>query len=341
MLGDHEQGLRYFPDGRLAIIERAPGLRVLMAAGVRTVLLRGADMHHLRVEGEALAPGATGAFDNGYAGINAVHKAGAGELLAFYHAEDQEGMPALANGVRGFYCSVGLAISTNNGTAFRKVGPVLTSNRPKDMGGHPDQGVGEPCVTPDPSGRFLYMYYTSHSRINGRGVQICMARCPIGEAREPAAWRKFFEGAFGEPGIGGRDTPVLSCGVGGGDAIFPHVNYCAGLRKYVMAYCVNAYQEFGSAPKRSGIYLALSDDGIAWPEDGRRQLLAGYTVPSLGKELLWHPTLILDQDPTEQAAKGWLYYSYSENWGHNAPHKAHYLVGSSIELRCEAQEADR
>jgi hypothetical protein len=341
LLGDREQGLRYFPDGGLAIVERTPECRVLMAAGNRTVLLRGTDMRHLRVAGEVLAPGEAGAFDNGYAGVSGVYKSGTNQLLAFYHAEDHEGMPRLANGVPGFYCSVGLAISRDNGATFRKVGPILTSSRPKDLRGHPDQGVGEPCVTRDASGEFLYVYYTSHSRLGGRGVQICMARCPVRAASEATAWRKLHEGAFGEPGIGGRDTPVLSGEAVGADAVFPHVTYCSGLGKYVMVYCVNAYQELGAAPRRSGIYAAFSSDGLRWPERDQRQLLVGYTVPCVGKELAWHPTLVLDSGAVNRTAKGWLYYSYTESWGHNAPHKAHYLVGAPIELSVEDGESDR
>jgi hypothetical protein len=334
LLGDGEQGLRYFPDGRLGIIERDPEYRVLMAAGVRSVLLRGPDMRHLRVVDTVIAPGAAGTFDNGYAGVNAIYQSGADELLAFYHAEDQEGMPRLSNGVHGFYCSIGLAVSRDNGVTFLKNGPVLTSSQAKDLHGRPDQGVGAFCVTRDSSGKFLYLYYTSHSRVGGRGVQICLARCPVEAAKEGFAWRKFHAGEFGEPGLGGRDTPVLSAATFGGDGIMPHVTYSAALRQYVMVFCVNAYPEFGTTPKRSGIYAAFSNDGLTWKERDQQQLLVGYTVPArIGTEVVWHPTLVLDADAANGTAKGWLYYSYSESWGHKPPHKPHYLVGAPVEFQ--------
>ncbi|MCF7849935.1 MAG: hypothetical protein K9M45_13870, partial [Kiritimatiellales bacterium] len=265
VLGDREQGLRYFPDERLGVIERASECRVLVTAGRKTVLLNGKDMFHLRVVGTVLSPGEAGTFDNGYAGVSGVYRAGAKELLAFYHAEDHEGMPRIrANNVQGFYCSIGLAVSNDDGASFGKVGPVLTDSRSKDLDGHTDQGVGEPSVTLDRSGKFLLMYYTSHSRLDGRGVQICLARCPVDEAGKADAWQKFHNGGFVEPGLGGRDTPVLSGKALVADAIFPHVTYCANLDRYVMVYCLNAYNEFKSSPDRSGIYVAFSEDGISW-----------------------------------------------------------------------------
>jgi len=342
LLGDGEQGLRYFPDGALAIIERTPQYRLLMATGVRTTLLCGSDMQHLHAAGAVLAPGKAGAFDNGYAGVNAIYKASANELLAFYHAEDHEGLPRLANGIPGFYCSVGLAVSEDDGVTFRKLGPILTSSRPKNPHGPPDQGVGELCVSPHPTDKFLYMYYTSHSRTDSRGVQICMARCPVQAARELTAWRKFHAGTFEEPGLGGRETPVLSGEAMDADAIMPHVTYCAGLGKYVMVFCINAYREFGTAPQRSGIYVAFSNDGRCWPKRDQQQLLVGYTVPAqIGAEVIWHPTLVLDTDATKRTVKGWLYYSYSESWGHKTPHKTHYLVGAPIEFQADDADAVR
>jgi hypothetical protein len=292
----------------------------------------------LQVAGEVLLPGETGSFDNGYAGVNGVYRTGAKELLAFYHAEDHEKMPRIsANGVQGFYCSIGLAVSVNDGISFRKIGPVLTDNRGKDLHGHTDQGVGEPCITRDPSGKFLRMYYTSHSRVGRRGVQICLARCPVGEAHKVTAWRKFHEGTFTEHGLGGHDTPVLSGKSIGADAVFPHVTYSATLGKYVMVYCLNAYREFKTAPGRSGIYVAFSKDGISWPESDQQQLLMGYVVPRVGMEVMWHPTLILDTDSAPGKAKGWLHYSYSESWGHKAPHKPHYWVAAPIEFRANGK----
>ena len=329
LIDDRQHGLKYFPDGRLAFITRRPTFRVLMAAGVATHLLKGERMASLKPVAKVLVPGEPGSFDNGYAGVNAVYQPDEKTLLAFYHAEDHEGMPPIPDGIPGFYCSVGLARSTDGGRAFEKLGPVLTSQSAKDPKGLADQGVGELSVVPEPGGSYLYAYYTSHSRAGGRGVQICMARCPAASAADPRAWRKLHEGRFDQPGLGGKDTPAVSAKPIGADAFLPHVVYCKPLRKFVMAFCINAFRELKGEPRRSGIYLLCSDDGIRWPWGARQQLLVAHTVPRLGTPLAWQPTLDLDDAP---AAKGWLYYAYTGSWGHRPPHKTHHLVGQPIAL---------
>ena len=287
-------------------------------------------MASLKPVAKVLVPGKPGSFDNGYAGVNAIHQPDERTLLAFYHAEDHERMPRLPNGVPGFYCSVGLARSTDRGSTFERLGPVLTSCLPKDPKGRADQGVGELTVVSEPSGRYLYAYYTSHSRVGGRGVQVCMARCPVASAAAPRAWRKLRDGRFTEPGIGGRDTPVVSAAGLGADAFLPHVVYCKPLRKFVMLFCINAYRELAGEPRQSGIYLICSADGIRWPWEGRQQLLVSHTIPLAGKRLAWQPTLV--PAAADGAVTGWLYYAYTAGWGHRSPHKAHHLVGQPITL---------
>lgn len=333
VLLDHGQhGLTYFPDGRLAFVRTRPTWRVLMAAGVSSVLLEGKTMTSLQPVGTVLAPGRKGSFDNGYAGINAVYDAGDKGLLAFYHAEDQAGMPKAGRGIPGFYCSVGLAISIDGGKSFRKVGPVITSSLAKDTKGPSDQGVGEVSVLPEPNGKYLYAYYTSHSRLEGRGVQICMARRSAADAADPRGWKKLHNGVFSQPGLGGTDTVVVTAKAEKADAFLPHVTWSQALRKYVMVYCINAYREITAKPVRSGIYVTFSDDGIHWPHQPGQQLLKGYTIPLLGKQLAWQPTLRLDD---AKGLKGWLYYAYSPRWGHRPPHKTHHLAARTITFGTE------
>ena len=43
------------------------------------------------------------------------------------------------------------------------------------------------------------------------GAQICVARADLNEGPpRPGHWKKYYQGEFGEPGIGGNETPVLS-----------------------------------------------------------------------------------------------------------------------------------
>lgn len=331
VLADRGLGLRYFPDGRLAVIRTRPQCRVIISAGVSSFLLEGPDMGNFSKATRVLGKGKPGTFDNGYAGINAVVQAKTGELLAFYHAEDQENMASVGHGIPGFYCSVALAVSSDDGATFEKRGPILSGQLPKDPKGRGDQGVGEPWVLANPGGEFLYAYYTSHERLAGRGVQICLARCPAADAVKPAAWTKFYDGSFAEPGLGGKDTPVLTSGLPEADALFPHVVFVPALRQYVMLFCLNLWREACQA-HRSGIWVAFSNDGIHWPRERRQQLWSVPVIARTGCEVAWHPTFIPDET---DGTRGWLYYGYSENWGHEPPRKPHYMRRRLVNLKTD------
>lgn len=321
VLADQALGLRYFPDGRLAVVRRAPDCRVLVSAGVSSFLLEGPEMNRFVRAAKVLDKGARGEFDNGYAGINAAVRAKTGELLAFYHAEDQEQMKTIGHGIPGFYCQVAMAVSKDDGATFQKIGPILSGQLPKDPNGWPDQGVGEPWVLAEPSGEFFYAYYTSHERVQSREAQICMARCPVADASNPRAWKKYHDGEFAEPGIGGKYTPVVTSGQWQ-DALFPHVAYIASLRQFMMTFCLNAWREAGNA-KQSGFYAAFSDDGIHWPRERVKQIWAVPVIARLGYEVAWHPTFIPDDG---NGSRGQLYYGYSKNWGHAPPSRPHYMM---------------
>lgn len=314
-------GLAYFPDERIAIIRSTPNSRVLVAAGVESFMLEGPRTGHWTASARIFGPGKAGEFDNGYAGVSGAWRRPDGDFLAIYHAEDHEGMKKLGNGVDGFYCSVALALSHDDGRTFQKLGPMLTGQWPKDPVGRPDQGVGEPWLLAEPTGQRLYCYYTSHERVAGRGVQICLARCPVAEATKPATWKKFFHGAFSEPGLAGRDSPVLTCALEKADALFPHVLYVPAWRKFVMTFCVNAWDD---QTKRNGICMAVSVDGIHWDAATRQQLWQVPVLPVTGRELAWHPTLTLDES-ADNGLTGWLWFGYSPRWGHLAPNVPHSL----------------
>jgi hypothetical protein len=318
-LDDGQYGLKYFPDGPISVLATSPQYRVIFPATVSSYLLEGPDMASLHPVKKVLSPGEKGSFDNGYAGIYGVYSGGRkGEVLAIYHAEDHEGMQVFENGVPGFYASVALATSADGGATFSKVGQIITGSLPKGANGRLDQGCGEPSLIPDKSGRYLYAYYTDHSRVDKRGVQICLARSLLGDKARPGTWKKFFHGEFAEPGLSGRDTPVLSAAQESADAAFPNVTYSQKTGRYVMVLNLVYYRE--QIAEKSGIYIAYSEDGIQWSKP--EQLVRGFSIAKLDREVVWHPTLIGD----------WLFYSYSPRWGHNNSRKPHYLVGQPIKV---------
>jgi hypothetical protein len=149
------------------------------------------------------------------------------------------------------------------------------------------------------------------------------------DAARTDRWRKYYHEGFGEPGLGGKDTPVISARPMRADAIFPQVTFVEKLHRYVMVFNITVYQEFSQETKleQSGMYIASSQDGIHWSQP--TQLIRIRSIAAIGKEVGWHPTLLLSS-VEGGSAKGWLYYSYSGSWGHKAPQTPHYLVGHPI-----------
>jgi hypothetical protein len=335
----HDQlGLKYFPDGAMSSLRptRKYPCRMVVPVENWSCLVEGKSLDELVKGTQVLAPGKAGEFDNGYAGISSVYYHRDGKLYGFYHAEDQEGMPPIGRGVGvpGFYCSIGTAVSDDDGHSWQKLGQAITSAKPKNwtaFPNQPDRGCGEVVMVASRDGEYLLAYYTEHSRIEGRGVQVCLARAVIPDGPLlPDVWRKYHHGRFDQPGIGGLDTPVLSVAhIDNADGAFPHVSYSEYLDRYVMVFNVNVWKEYveqGRTLEKSGIYVAYSVDGVQWSRP--EILVRDYAVAQTGKSVSWHPTIVWS-DAEHRA--GWLVYSHSENWGHaHLGGKPHYMVRREI-----------
>jgi len=328
VLENGQFGLTYFPDEGTALIQRSPLLRLVVTARDSSYLVEGPDLQHLSAATPILRPGGKGEFDNGYAGISAVIQLGQ-IYYGFYHAEDHEGLPALAGGIPGFYASIGLATS-EDGTTWKKRGQLITSSQSKSWTAYPnqgDRGAAEPGATMSKDGRFVYLYYTEHSRMKGRGVDICLARADLKEGPPlPGAFRKYYKGAFSEPGLGGRDSPVMTArGFQSANALEGHVTYSKKAEKYLMIFGIDAYRDrmAGSPPTSSGLYAAWSDDGIAWSTPLR--LIGDQAVPQPGKSLSWEGSIVFDDDT---GRTGMLIYGFTPNWGATP----HYMVGRRVTI---------
>jgi hypothetical protein len=331
-----QHGLSYFPDEVICVLNRNP-LTFTMVCGKDTFLLHSTgSWQEATPVGKVLSP-SSDSYDNGYAGIGGIYSvAGSGRLLALYHAEDQKDLPPIGGGVPGFYASVCLATSDDNGRTFAKVGPVITGSLPKNPAGPPAQGAGDVTVTPSHDGQYLYAYYTDHSRVDNRGVQICLARCRIEDGGKPGSWKKYHQGEFAEPGLGGKDTPVVSMQARGGDAWGPQIVFLKESRKYLMTFSVVIYAELErKKAEQSGIYVACSSDGIRWSQP--RQLVSAISLPIPDLEVALHSTLVVSA-ADESKVQGTLLYAYSPKWGHTETQPSHHLAGQTITLKVSVTE---
>ncbi len=340
VLGASNQfGIQWFPDTVTTVIPGTSShpFRMLLTAGVKSYLLEGQDLFNLtNCKGPVLDKGAPGSPDNGYAGISGVVVYGE-TIYAIYHTEDHENMPGLGGGVPGYYATVSLAKSTDNGYSFIKLGPVVTSQKPKAWtfyDGQADRGAGEPCMIVSKDGTEIFIYYVDHSRVNNRGCQIFMAKTakPANpEGLSDFSFTKYYQGGFTQPGtggetdglVGGLDDPVLSGkAFDQADASFPNVYYSSGLGKYIMVFNMVVWREFDDpSPTLNGIYYATSDDGIHWSTPV--QIIRGWSIALGNNEFIWHPSIVWDSD---EHLKGYLIYSKGNQT------TRHYMVCRRIEL---------
>lgn len=343
LLPDGALGLHYMPDIGIGVIDNEPGkLRLVFAAGWDSYLVEGTDIKHLTKAHKILSPtGKETDFDNGDTGISQVIRAG-DRLFAIYHAEDHYGMPKnKENSDPGFYASVGLVESEDNGQSWIRRGQIIKSGKPKEYKFYPDhstRGAGLPGAVNDSAGRYAYVYYTDMSPDDGHGVQVCMARADLNHGPPlPGRWKKYYQGEFSEPGIDGKNTPVLSAvAIDEGQALYPHVTWSEYLKKYVMVFNVSVWKEpqAGKPPALSGIYWATSADGIHWSEPVK--LLTDYAYQVNGKSMSTEPTLIFDD---VEGRKGWLVYEHSPKWVGGGADQVieggvpHFMVGRRVEIR--------
>ena len=316
LAGDNDLGLRSLASNGLAVIENRPGhIRFLAAAGFSTYLLEGTDFKHLNAAPRLVfGPGDPGEFDNGGAQAFAALRTGS-SLFAFYQAEDLENLPTnAALGVSGFFLSIGVAESDDDGKTWVKKGQIVRSEKPKEwaldmhQGG---RGIGLPGGVADKNGKLFYLYYTNLSTPQGGTAgQISVARCSLEEGPPlPGNWKKYYKGDFTEPGLGGKETPVIDVySSGHAGARYGRPTYANSLGKYVMVFNLTQATEWEEdvAPQNSGIYVATSDDLIKWSP--RVKLVSNYGQRVLGKPLAVAPTLVFD--PGDKAS-GWMIYAYS------------------------------
>jgi hypothetical protein len=336
VIPDGTDGLHHFPDGPLSILSARP-LRFLMPVANKTVLVTGRDFGNLTSQVEIMGPSGSGP-DANYAGVYSIWRRGPNDrFIAIYHGENHEGMGLMeGNNINGAVWSVCIGmIDAATGHVERR-GEILRADKPKrPIVGRPHeiaalriQGLGEPSMTPDRNGDYLLCYYTEASNRLDRRVCICVARSPIEENGLPGSWKKFYDGQWDEPGMGGHDTPVLTAQ--GGDAGQSFVTYIKQWERYLIVFCHQGFKDFEAGQaKQSGVYLATSKDGVRWTAPQR--IMAAMTVPKTGRPFLQHPTLLVSS-VTKDRLQGKLFHAHSPQWP-----TPHHLAASPITIQLRTQ----
>jgi hypothetical protein len=203
---------------------------------------------------------------------------------------------------------VGIAKSTDQGRNWTYLGDCLSS--PNDdmkgpeywKGDAVDAGCGDQHLFVDTKSGYFYLYYVNKYFYKSRKSnehKMKVARCKISDMMAPGKWFKFYNGAWTEPGMGGKGSWL--------DKLhqFPDVKYSTYLGKYIA---------IGHAAKGMfGIQICTSMETQDWTN-----------VENLGafSPMTWGYPLLTDD--ANQADNGQVDQTMRIYFGSCAPAKCYY-----------------
>ncbi|MFH9727091.1 RICIN domain-containing protein [Streptomyces sp. NPDC017254] len=122
------------------------------------------------------------------------------------------------------YDGIDYAVSKDQGRTWTIKDHVITSHYSTDRGdtaGFPQQtyhyGTGDQRLFVDTASGYFYAFYGSRIVNKGGGWAAFyghVARAPISSKMAPASWQKWYDGAWSEPGVGGRESTMVPVGSG-------------------------------------------------------------------------------------------------------------------------------
>ncbi len=224
---------------------------------------------------------------------------GAGNLLDVYHAE--------INTATSFYSLLGMSISQDGGAHWTDLGEIVRPNQPyqSDLAGF---DIGSPRLAPSLDGQYFYVYFPDWIA-NGTTqpttvTVISVARAPINAVLaaaadatpHAAAFEKYYQGAWSQPGIGGLSTDLDPTAAYAGSS---NVAFNDVLQRFVRI-----------ADDTQHISYSESMDGLTWStslllvEDPNTQTSFDYAVP-----------IGTGEDPNVLGTQFYVYFTFGSSQG--------------------------
>ncbi|WP_116138103.1 hypothetical protein [Trinickia diaoshuihuensis] len=142
-----------------------------------------------------LTPGAPGSYSACGQWLNHAERIGA-TVLGFVHTET-----ACDYAAGQTHKSMALATSTDDGLTWRSLGQFITGTDLPTPGRNTGEGD---CTAVDGRDGYLYAYC-----FRPRDSGLIVARAPSGDP-SPRNWRKYFQGGWDQPGLGGNATRLMA-----------------------------------------------------------------------------------------------------------------------------------
>ena len=195
--------------------------------------------------------------------IEATHKAADGKLYMWYHNE-----PPLEGGRTA--PRIGQMVSDDNGLTWRDQGLVLEapsgSNNPQSANFYFVGGNGDFCVNADRRNKYLYFFISTYNKdVGQQGVAV--ARMDYADRDNPRGKvMKWYNGRWGEPGIGGLVSPIFNVAVDwhlpNVDAFWgPSIHWNSHLNCWVMLLNRAKDKDWS----QEGIYISFNMKGLDSP----------------------------------------------------------------------------
>lgn len=291
-------GLPHFMDGNLGIIESEDKIWLYGSNGSRPVRVEGTrDKLFQKVAGVSIS---TSNKKARYLSGGPVYRdPESGRIFLFYHAE-------IHNDKRGkkFYSTIGLSIQTDEaGLKFQDLGTIFTANIPNEDAKGAIEVCGAPYVIRD---GFFYVYCRdtlSDRRRKQNNLSVVRASVSevinLGLDGKNAEWKKYYLGAFSEPGDGGKSSALE---LGNPSTRWMDVTYNRLIKKYIMVVAANTQK------RKVDLFLAFSEDCIHW--GARRRI-------TYENGEVFYPSIVsLGENSRETGREFYVYYTFSEkgNW---------------------------
>lgn len=218
----------------------------------------GPDLFHLG----QLSPATYNNQVNGGRWIECTWRADDGTLYGWYHNEPH----GLCPGTTLTEPRIGAVRSTDNGATLQDLGVVLQA-RPNTLrceakNGYFAGGHGDFSIMLDSDKQFVYFFFGNYAGdVSEQGV--CVARMRYADRDAPVGKvSKWHKGKWGEPGVGGRVTPIFPAAIDwtreDADAFWgPAIHWNTHLNLYVIL--LNRTKDKPGWPQE-GIYVTFNDD---------------------------------------------------------------------------------
>jgi hypothetical protein len=183
---------------------------------------------------------------------------GAGNLLMVYHGE----IPTITT--QSFYSVLALAASSDEGAHWTDLGEIVEINQPYriDLDGY---DIGDQALVASPDGKYLQIYFRDWIK-NGtthwgnsitdvsvaRALMISVYSDAFGSKPRAAAFNKYYEGTWLQPGIGGLSSDLNPQALWAGENQVEFNDY---LQRYVMVVGEGVLMAYAESP-----------DGLHWSQ---------------------------------------------------------------------------